>query len=194
MSYSEDYKRKYKDLTDREQAILSWLVTTESNDWKSAFVLSRKDDPKKYLEAKNLATAVSRWKMSAKVQSFYNEQKELYTARIAAKVKAELQSLSQEEAKAVKEGDGMQLAKVKAKMKFSGPIDFTDKGELLKFLNSKANEITDEKQRTDYIKLIADLVRLKAEDGRKKDDIRRFYMPLRCADCQLYEDAKNKER
>lgn len=68
-------------------------------------------------------------------------------------------------------------------------IDFTNKTEFIKYLNAAANRIHDDKQKNDVLKMLSD--HLDFKDDNKHDEnnnIQRFYLPLRCLDCVLYQE------
>jgi hypothetical protein len=67
--------------------------------------------------------------------------------------------------------------------------DFTDKAAFIDYLNRAANRITDDKLKNDYLKMLSD--HLDFKDEQKRDDssqVQRFYLPLRCQDCKLYQE------
>ena len=67
-------------------------------------------------------------------------------------------------------------------------VDFTNKEEFIKYLNGAANRVQDDKLRNDLLKMLSD--HLDFKDEQKRDDssqVQRFYLPLRCQDCKLYQ-------
>lgn len=69
-------------------------------------------------------------------------------------------------------------------------IDFTNKAEFIKYLNETANRLTDDKLKNDILKMLSDHLDFKDENKRDENNqIQRFYLPLRCQDCKLYQDA-----
>ena len=67
--------------------------------------------------------------------------------------------------------------------------DFTNKEEFIKYLNGAANRVQDDKLRNDILKMLSD--HLDFKDEQKRDDssqVQRFYLPLRCQDCKLYQE------
>ena len=68
-------------------------------------------------------------------------------------------------------------------------VDFTDKSEFIKYLNQAANRITDDKLKNDILKMLSDHLDFKDESKRdESNQIQRFYLPLRCQDCNLYQE------
>lgn len=184
-----DYTQS-KELTEREKAIIFWAVYSGCRDWKKIYLLSRPGDPEKYdLKAISIPATVSRWKHSKRIADYYNEIRTNYeNAQTAQAVRTARQKQTEQS----DEDGGNETETTSTKKSKPTQIDFTNKESLLEYLNKKANDITDEKQRTDYIKMIADLVKIK-DNGDGKNDINRFYMPLRCQDCKIYQAAKDNE-
>ena len=179
-----------KELTEREKAIIFWAVYSGCHDWKKIYQLSRPGDPDKYnINAVSIPATVSRWKHSKRVSDYYNKIRTEYdNAQTAQAVRTARQTTTEDGER----DDGNGNGKTETKKGKAAQIDFTDKAALLEYLNKKANDITDEKQRTDYIKMIADLVKIK-DNNDGKNEINRFYMPLRCQDCKIYQAAKDNE-
>ena len=71
-------------------------------------------------------------------------------------------------------------------------INFTDPSEFLQYLNNQANLLTDEKDKREYLKMLADLLRFKEGSKTGPDDIQRFYTPENCQNCALYLEQKRK--
>ena len=70
-------------------------------------------------------------------------------------------------------------------------IDFTNKAEFIKYLNQAANRITDDKLKNDILKMLSDHLDFKDETKRSEDNqVQRFYLPLRCQDCKLYQKRR----
>ena len=74
--------------------------------------------------------------------------------------------------------------------KSAGAIDYRDRDAFLDDLNSRINCATDEKVKTDLMKLMSDLLRLKEAQPGKDNEISRYYMPLGCAACELYKQGQ----
>ena len=65
--------------------------------------------------------------------------------------------------------------------------DYTNLDEFLAAANRMANTLEDEKDKQFYLKTIADLMRFKEGSQDKNQDIQRFYTPLLCRECPLYQ-------
>lgn len=68
--------------------------------------------------------------------------------------------------------------------------DYTDREQMLQALNEQANAATDDKTRLDILKLISSIQQYSQAPGREEEDIKRFYMPLKCLECSIYKAAK----
>lgn len=70
-------------------------------------------------------------------------------------------------------------------------VDFSDRSQMMQALNRLAANAKDDRIQIDVFKIIADLQRFKDSAKTNDDDIKRFYMPLKCQECALY--LKQKE-
>lgn len=175
------------ELTPRQKAILNWAAVNDIDDWPTIYRLAS-DKSYKYYEGKNITQQVSAWKHSAKVQSFFQLQR-----ANALRLRKAAENLANEDAKGkeTEQGQGQgqnDTAKKPTKEQCNKNVNYLDRNELMQALNRAANDISDIKQRTDVLKLIADLSRMKDSD-KGNDQIRRFYLPLSCQNCALYARA-----
>ena len=70
-------------------------------------------------------------------------------------------------------------------------VNFLDRDEFLKFLNDRANEISDDKLRNDILKMLSDNLRYKDSETAENSEIQRFYTPKLCENCQIYNKCKD---
>lgn len=177
------------ELTPRQKAILNWAAVNDVDDWQTIYRLAS-DKSYKYYEGKNITQQASTWKRSAKVQAFYQLQRaNALRLRKAAEI-LEKEDAKDKETKQARETEQGQndTAKKPTKEQCNKNVNYLDRSELMQALNRAANDITDIKQRTDVLKLIADLSRMRDND-KGNDQIRRFYLPLSCQNCALYAHA-----
>lgn len=196
------------DLTDRQKAVLTWAAAENIENWQTIYILSS-DKPVKSFEGRYLVSQVSNWKRQDKVQSFYRLQvakfrkqeeeaeswRKLQAGEISGPVetsqnKGDFSGVKDENEESI--GEGSESPKNGLKTAKNGKIDYLDRRQLLSELNRLANNLTDIKQRTDIIKIIADLAKMKESDA-KSADIRRFYLPLNCGCCELYQAARGRK-
>ena len=182
------------DLTDRQKAVLTWAAAERIENWQAIYILSS-DKPVKSFEGRYLVSQVSNWKRQDKVQSFYRLQVAKFRAgEISGPAetlqnKGDFDGVKDENEEII--GEGGESPKNGLKTAKKGKIDYLDRKQLLSELNRLANNLTDIKQRTDIIKIIADLAKMKESDA-KSVDIRRFYLPLSCGSCELYQAARGQ--
>ena len=74
-------------------------------------------------------------------------------------------------------------------------IDFSQRDNVIEALSKAANEEPDNVRRTKILSEIADLQRMDKEETKNEEQLRHFYLPLRCKDCNLYcaEVEKRKQ-
>ena len=65
--------------------------------------------------------------------------------------------------------------------------NFLDRDEFLSFLNTRANEIQDDKLRNDILKMLSDNLRYKDTERDENNEIQRFYTPVICESCPIYQ-------
>lgn len=173
------------EITDLEKASLLLRHYKNEKSYKNAFLLSH---PKQDQDSTSLDSSVSRWKRSDQVQNFVLEIEQ----REKATIKAEILNLQRrKENQTQREQPGQEEEQgEKRKGTFSEDWhNFTDLNEFLGFCEMQANLLTDEKDRKDYLKMIADLMRYKDQD-KGNTDLQRFYTPLQCNSCPLYNESK----
>ena len=69
--------------------------------------------------------------------------------------------------------------------------NFLDRDEFLQFLNSRANAIKDDKLRNDILKMLSDNLRYKDTERDENNEIQRFYTPVTCENCTIYNKCKD---
>ena len=68
------------------------------------------------------------------------------------------------------------------------------KEQLIDELNVLASSTADPKTRTDILLKLADMAGMKKEEVKNEDNTIRFYLPLTCHHCELYQKAKEAKR
>lgn len=70
-------------------------------------------------------------------------------------------------------------------------VNFQDRAQYIDYLEQKIKTATDEKTRLDYIKLLSEAQQYKKIDpDSNNNEIQRFYTPVICSNCALYQAKK----
>ena len=200
-------------LSDREKICITFAalqeVTEKKINWAQIYAQSRNKQFDELAKNPN-AAAVSVWKNSADVKNFFSDSVEVikkFINREIEKAKNKLLDEIEQQANATEDKSGMPgecqddnlnsrlnetLSKIRRKN--SGIAeDFTERENLITALNNLANSAKDSREKIDTLKIIADLQRFKDQAKQDDNEIKRFYMPLKCSECVLYQKAKAKQ-
>lgn len=162
-----------KDLTLLEQAVLTHLYLHNIKDWTPYYLALF---PNTKAKEENLPTIVSHFRRSARVQQYWKTLQNLQPVQFSKLI----------EKRENENGTG--------KEKFSAELhDFTNIDAFLQYCNDRANSVTNERDRQQYLKFISDLLSFKNSGPDTKQDIQRFYTPLQCSACPLYIAEKAKK-
>lgn len=188
-------------LSDREKICITFAALQDLQglkiSWPDIYMISRNKAIDIVSKCRTPSQA-STWKNSAIVQNFFNKTlEELHEFIDSEKTKAINDYLLQNleaggrEAEEDSEGDerggrGGRVAKNRENM-LGAVNDFTDKSNMLRALNEIAASATDPKDILNAFKQISDLQGFKETTGDKDEEIKRYYMPLRCSNCELYK-------
>lgn len=174
-----------KTLTDTERASLIYKVVTNSEDWRLLYQLAHGIDKYNSLTDKTKQKAVSIWKNSIKIveglksiEYEYRRKEEEKREQITEEIKNQIQGAETEPTKGA------------TKKAHTEETDFLNRDEFLKFLNTRANEITDDKLRNDILKMLSDNMRYKESEKDENNEIQRFYTPITCENCEIYKRCK----
>ncbi len=201
-----------KCLTEREKIILFAAAVQSLQEkkmlWADLYFLSRDRAADSIAKASASPTSVSTWKNSAKVQNFLQKCTTSLTSwiddikqkAIADYLQNEVTNIFGNDGTGESDQDGNseingndRLGGVAPKfgIGLSNPVDFSDREQMIKALNRLAANAKDDKAQLDALKIIADLQRFKDSAKTNDEDVKRFYMPLKCQECALY--LKEKE-
>lgn len=200
-------------LSDREKICITFAalqeITGKKINWAQIYAQSRNkqvdaitNNPK--------PNSVSLWKNTVNVANFFAASVENinnFINREIEKAKTKLLDEIEQQANATdsdsgtpgdfpKNSPGDRLSKTLSRIrrKNSGIAeDFTERENLINALNELAINAKDSREKIDTLKIIADLQRFKDLAKQEDNDIKRFYMPLKCSDCVLYQKAKAKQ-
>jgi hypothetical protein len=202
-------ERRFSALTERQKIIITYCAERNLTDWreiyalgfdgKEAYARNQVGFYKRASELKNSSAAIHLWD-DAKFNQRQHEQE------IREAVIDEIRNNPEkfgfvpiEKAVKINDNDNATLVEDQHGTKeteqnesFSrlrkNYVDFTNRDEFIDFVAKKINLIQDDKQKLDYMKILADLQQFKSpEKTDKKADIERFYMPLTCENCNLYK-------
>lgn len=170
-----------ENLTEQQKAAILYHVFAGCKDKDILFRIAEGDERYNRLKDSSKRQTVYLWYNSEKIQNGIKEityQIERQKKEIEEKIKQNLLSCKTEA------GEGQQKKLNKESVNFLNPDEF------LKFANDQANEIQDEKERREYLKMIANLMNYK-EGDQEQTDIQRFYTPVICSDCSIYQKCRS---
>lgn len=70
--------------------------------------------------------------------------------------------------------------------------DVRSKDDVIKELNLLANQETEPRRKSEILMKLADLQQMKKQEEDSDESKIKYYMPLKCSECVLYENAKNE--
>ena len=171
-----------EDITKAEKAAIYYAILERCNDWQEVYKIAIGAERFNALTDKAKQSNASRWKTSHKIQKAREE--------IEAILKAKEKAIKE---KAIKEIQGGETEPIKGTTKKTDTegTDFLNRDEFLKFLNTRANEVTDDKLRNDILKMLSDNMRYKESENEGSNEIQRFYTPMICKDCPIYHKCRS---
>lgn len=187
---------RQKKLTEREQALILYSVFCQDEDIRKVYRLTRADEGK---TLKDINTSAYRWRHNEVVEKAFEDASIMFNAfkqrlqdEAIKDYTNKLYDLRQRQK--AREGieeveKGVEGEEVIKELERLGNdlIDFTDRNEFLQYLNERANRVTDDKQKTETLKMLSDLLRFKEDKAEGTNDIQRFYTPMTCKGCELYK-------
>lgn len=169
-----------KNITIPERAAVYYHICAGCNDWAQLYKIAKGEDALDRLNSdESRAATVSRWKKSEHIQNAIKETTYL--------LQREREEADRRAVEAYRENQENQEGD-----KLLSEINFLDRDEFLAYLNKQANRIQDEKTRNETLKMISDNLRFKDMEKETQDaeEIRRFYTPMTCDECVLYQRCK----
>lgn len=180
---TERKKRERKrDLTDREKVAIIAFVADSTITFEDAYKISR-DTSYKEIKDKDKRAVANNWWRQQRIMNFVKNQQIKFNAIIEEKAKELLKNEKWRKS---------QIGEINEK---TGNLDFTDRNTFINFLSDQVNSLDDEDPlKKDYLKMISDNLQFKTNAfDKNEDDIQRFYTPLHCRECKLYQKQKNQE-
>lgn len=168
--------QKITTLSEREQYILRLAAHSNLDlDWKVLYICTR--DKQSKATPESLKAAAYAWKNKPYIKNYFEQEKRLYQDEQQKKYNAI-------EAGGHSQDSGPDLANIES-------VNFQDRAQYINYLETRIKAATDEKTRLDYIKLLSDAQQYKKpENSETGPEYQRFYMPLSCQNCQLYQAQK----
>lgn len=171
-----------EDITKSEKAALYFQILERCNDWKEVYKIAIGEDRYNALTDKTKKTNTSRWKSSHKIQKAREEIEMIFKAK---------QQEIEERTKESNPSGETETTNRTTKNEVSEKTNFLDRDEFLQFLNSRANEIKDDKLRNEILKMLSDNLRYKDTERDENNEIQRFYTPVNCQECAIYQKCKD---
>lgn len=180
---TERKKRERKrDLTDREKVAIIAFVADSTITFEDAYKISR-DTSYKEIKDKDKRAVANNWWRQQRIMNFVKNQRIKFDAIVEEKAKELLKNEKWRKS---------QIGEINEK---TGNLDFTDRNTFINFLSDQVNSLDDEDPlKKDYLKMISDNLQFKTNAfDKNEDNIQRFYTPLHCRECKLYQKQKNQE-
>lgn len=171
-----------KSLTPSEKAALYFQVLESVQDWKIIYRIAIGEKHAKSLKDSTIQANTSKWKESDRIRNALDEIKRYFYFK--------RQDLEKEIKESISNGE-TETENGTKKEENAGKTNFLDRDEFLKFLNDRANKITDDKLRNDILKMLSDNLRYKDSDNNELQEIQRFYTPMNCENCEIYNKCKS---
>lgn len=164
-----------KEISQSEKAAIYYHLVGRCDNWAELYKIAKGEEAYTRLTKASQEASVSKWKNSEKIQTALKE-----TAYLLQKEREEI------EARAVQ---NYRERPAEGEESLSD-VNFLDRDEFLAYLNKQANRIQDEKTRNDTLKMISDNLRFKDMEKDKSEEEMRFYVPMTCHECPLYNRCR----
>lgn len=166
-------------LNELEQAAICFHILGGCNDKSKLFRIACGADRYNKLTDKSKGVTVSKWYNSQKIQEGINIYRSIQERKTNELKNEIIAGLETETTNTTRNGDLIEKT------------NFLDRDEFLQFLNSRANAITDDKLRNDILKMLSDNLRYKDTERDENNEIQRFYTPITCENCVIYNKCKD---
>lgn len=166
-------------LNELEHAAICFHVLGGCNDKAMLFRIACGADRYNKLTDKSKGVTVSKWYNLPKIQEGIKIYRSIEERKIN-ELKNEIIAGLETETRKTEEGEPI-----------NEETNFLDRDEFLKFLNTRANRIKDDKLRNDILKMLSDNLRYKDTERDENNEIQRFYTPVTCENCPIYNKCKD---
>ena len=168
-----------KDLTPAQQAAIYLHVVGGFNDWPELFQIAEGAERYNKLTDKSKRQTVSKFKLSDAINEGIQELRYILSLK-EKQIREDERRVMITESRTTEEGEPI-----------NDRTNFLDRDEFLQFLNTKANQTTDDKLRNEILKMLSDNLRYKDTERDENSEIQRFYTPVNCENCAIYNKCKN---
>ena len=162
-----------------EYAAIVFHIVENCNDWTKIYTIAK--GPKSLNKAgqDSINTMVYRWKNKPEIKKAIQELKQQYETKKENFKAAIIAGVETEPTNGTTKNESVEKT------------NFLDRDEFLQFLNDRANQITDDKLRNDILKMLSDNLRYKDTERDENNEIQRFYTPITCENCSIYQRCKD---
>ncbi len=188
MEHREHMPGPNTQINDSEKAAIFALAAGILDTWKTAFLAAEAGKPSGR-KAESLNTTVTRWKHSAKVQTFYE-----YSLRLLADRDSDARQRGREEAAKMMEEEKTAGENESVKRARPAVVDYNNPDARRQLYNKIISEsVDDPRTQLDAAKVIEQLQR---DDRQAAQDnkVQRAYLPVNCQICPMYQKRKEKPR
>lgn len=168
-----------ENLTELERAAIIFHIFGGCKDRKILYQIANGENKVNKLKPTSLDVMCGNWFRSHKIQSaikYFESLKQQHETEIINKY---ISGLETESTKGTTESTQNEKT------------NFLDRDEFLQFLNSRANAIQDDKLRNEILKMLSDNLRYKDTERDENNEIQRFYTPVLCENCPIYNKCKD---
>lgn len=166
------------DLTHEQRAAIYYHIFAGCDDWAVLFQIAEGKTRYNKLTDKSKRQTVSKYRRDPKILEAIQEVKYYQKTQEEKKRQETISSW-------ITENENSETGE-----RVNEKTNFLDRDEFLKFLNDRANKITDDKLRNDILKMLSDNLRYKDSDNNEVQEIQRFYTPMNCENCEIYNKCK----
>jgi len=176
-------------ITENEKAALIALAVGVLDTWKTAFLVSEAGKETRRTKAKSLEAAVTRWKNSPRISKYFE-----YCTRLLADRDSDARARGREEAAKMMEEEKQGPESESVKPASRRPVDYNNPEARRQLYNRIITEASDDpRTQLDAAKIIEQLQR-DDRQAAQENKIQRFYLPLCCHACPMYEKAAKKQK
>lgn len=169
-----------KEITDREKAAIIFNIYTGCDDWPRLYAIASDKPASEVLKDKYLSDRASKWKRSADVQRYLQEQRDRKAVADNAK-RMEIEKMAAEN----------ERKKIERETGRPNFVDYTDPANQRRKLNELINDASDPGEALDALKVVISGQRDDRQAAREGRQVR-AYLPLLCHNCPLYQKAQTK--